>query len=59
MMSAEEVWKYLADLDKCFVDLSIQFAKASLHRDEEKTAVCFQELLVLDAKIFALKMVLK
>lgn len=59
MMSAEEVAKYLSELDTSFCNESVLFAKSFLRNNDEETVAVYRRLIIIDAKIFALKMVLK
>lgn len=59
MMSEEEVAKYLTELDKAFANESVLYGNELLRGNEDNLAPILLKLVSLDAKIFALKMVLK
>lgn len=59
MMSEEEVAKYLTELDKAFANESVLYVNELLLGNEDNLTPILLKLVSLDAKIFALKMVLK
>ena len=59
MMSEEEVAKYLTGLDKAFANESVLYVYELLRGNEDNLKPILLKLVSLDAKIFALNLVLK